>query len=252
MQELDRLVEIMARLRDSQTGCPWDLKQTPDSLKEYVVEEAYELLEAIDGEDPERIREELGDLLLQIVFLARLAEEKEQFSLAGVATAISDKLVSRHPHIFGRGQAATAEEVRINWEKIKMAEKSKSSILSDYPAAMPALVQAKRLASQASTVGFDWNDPLQALAKVEEELAELREAIAQKSSDHITEETGDLLFAVANVARLLDINPEFALQGTNRKFIRRFRRIECEIRESGRDIHDVSLAEMEEIWQRSK
>lgn len=252
MKEFDRLVHIMAKLRHPQTGCPWDLAQTPETLKEYVVEESYELLETIDEQDPQKMREELGDLLLQIVFLARIAEEQGAFSIREVADTICDKLVLRHPHIFGDKTVKDADEVKSNWEAIKMKEKRKTSILSDYPDAMPALLTAKRLASQASTVGFDWNDAMTAFEKIDEETAELRREIQADDKARAEEEIGDLLFAVANVARLLGVNPEFALQKTNKKFTRRFRYIEAELRAQGRDIRETSLEEMERLWQQAK
>jgi tetrapyrrole methylase family protein/MazG family protein len=252
MKEFSRLVRIMKKLRHPRSGCPWDLKQTPASLKEYVLEEAHELIEAIDDGDPGAIREELGDLLLQIVFLARIAEEEKKFSIRDVAAAISDKLVRRHPHIFGSLKVNGADEVKANWEKIKIAEKNKQSVISDYPASMPSLLLANRIASQASGVGFDWNDAGKAMEKVVEEIGELRDEIDGGRLHEAESEIGDLLFAVANVARLLKINPEFALSRTNREFTRRFRFIEEELRRQGRDIARASLAEMEELWLRAK
>lgn len=252
MKEFSRLLAIMKKLRHPRHGCPWDLQQTPASLKEYVLEEAHELIEAIDGEDPGAIREELGDLLLQIVFLAQIAAEQGRFSIAGVIEGICDKLERRHPHIFGQVQVSGADEVRANWEQIKIAEKNKPSVISDYPVSMPSLLLAKRIASQASGVGFDWGDASQALEKVVEETRELQAEIAAGRRRQAESEIGDLLFAVANVARLLEINPEFALARANRKFTRRFRFIETELRRQGRDIASASLEEMETLWQRSK
>jgi MazG family protein len=252
MKEFSRLVAIMKKLRRPRGGCPWDLKQTAASLKEYVLEEAHELIEAIEGGDAGAVKEELGDLLLQIVFLARIAEENGQFTIRDVAAGISDKLVRRHPHIFGSVQVSGADEVKANWEKIKIAEKNKQSVISDYPATMPSLLLANRIASQASGVGFDWDDAGRALAKVEEEIGELRSEIAGNRPHEAEDEIGDLLFAVANVARLLRINPEFALSRANRKFTRRFRFIEAELRKQGKDIARASLVEMEELWQRAK
>ncbi len=252
MTSIVRLIATMKRLRDPQKGCPWDLAQTPDSLKEYILEETYEVLEAIDHGDPARIAEELGDLLLQIVFLAQIFSERGDFSIQDVAERLNEKLVRRHPHIFAQGQARDAEEVRRNWEQIKMAEKGKRSVVSDYPAAMPALLTAGRISAQASTVGFDWNDPRQALEKVREETAELDHEIEAGDLSRAEAEIGDLLFATANVARLLKVNAEFALGLTNQKFVRRFRTIEDEIRSRGDQIETTPLAEMEEIWNRVK
>ena len=252
MKSFSRLLAIMRKLRHPKRGCPWDLKQTPASLKEYVLEEAHELIEAIDNGDAGAVREELGDLLLQIVFLAQIAAEEGSFTIADVVDGIADKLVRRHPHIFAGTRVAGADEVKANWEQIKIAEKNKRSVISDYPASMPALLLAKRIASQASGVGFDWNDASQALDKVSEEAAELRAEIAAGRRHQAGEEVGDLLFAVANVARLLDVNPEFALARANRKFTRRFRFIEEELRRQGKEIAAASLPEMEELWQRAK
>jgi len=252
MKEFTRLVRIMKKLRHPRRGCPWDLKQTPASLKEYILEEAHELIEAIDGGDAAEVREEMGDLLLQIVFLARMAEEKGQFSIGDVAAGIGEKLVRRHPHIFGDVRVADADEVKANWEQIKIAEKNKRSVISDYPASMPSLLLANRIASQAAGIGFDWDDAAKALDKVSEEVAELRVEMAGNRLHEAEEEVGDLLFAVANVARLLKINPEFALSRANRKFTRRFRFIETELRKKGRTLAAASLEEMEELWQRAK
>jgi len=252
MKEFTRLVRIMKKLRHPRRGCPWDLKQTPASLKEYILEEAHELIEAIDGGDAAAIREEMGDLLLQIVFLAQLAAEKKQFSIREVLDGIADKLVRRHPHIFGSVKVADADEVKANWEQIKIAEKNKQSVISDYPSSMPSLLLANRIASQAAGIGFDWDDAAKALDKVSEEVAELRVEMAGNRLHEAEEEVGDLLFAVANVARLLKINPEFALSRANRKFTRRFRFIETELRKKGRTLAAASLEEMEELWQRAK
>ena len=252
MREFSKLVRIMGKLRHPRRGCPWDKQQTPGSLKEYVLEEAHELIEAIDGGDAMAVKEELGDLLLQIVFLARIAEEQGQFTIRDVAAGITEKLVRRHPHIFAAVRVSGADEVKANWEKIKIAEKNKQSVISDYPASMPSLLLAHRIAAQASGVGFDWDDAGKALDKVEEEIAELRAEIAAERRPQAEGEIGDMLFAVANVARLLKINPEFALARTNKKFTRRFRFIETELHKQGKTIAQASLAEMEELWQRAK
>lgn len=252
MKEFGRLVGIMKKLRHPRKGCPWDLQQTPASLKEYVLEEAHELIEAIDSGDAAAVCEELGDLLLQIVFLARLAEEEGTFSIAEVCAGISQKLVRRHPHIFASVKVSGPDEVKVNWEKIKIAEKNKKSVISDYPSSMPSLLLANRIASQAAGVGFDWDDAGKAMKKVSEEIAELGAEIDQGRRHEAEGEIGDLLFAVANVARLLQINPEFALARTNREFTRRFRFIETELQRQGKDVARASLEEMEELWQRAK
>ena len=252
MKEFNKLIKILKKLRNPINGCPWDRKQTQHSIKEYVLEEAYELVEAIEMESPEKVKEELGDLLLQIAFLSQLNVEKNNFSIRDVIEAINGKLITRHPHIFGDTTVHTAEEVRQNWEKIKKKENKKASILSDYPPQMPALAHAKRIGEQASSVGFDWNDPLKALEKVEEEIEELKKEIREGDEKKVTEEIGDLLFAVANVSRLAKVNPEFALKGTNKKFIKRFRYIEDQLKMQGKDIAKTGLDEMEDLWQESK
>lgn len=252
MKEFNKLIKILKKLRSPINGCPWDRKQTVHTIKEYVLEEAYELVEAVELESPEKQKEELGDLLLQVAFLSQLNGEKNFFSIRDVLDTINRKLIRRHPHIFGDAVVHTAEEVRQNWEKIKKKEKKKKSILSDYPAQMPALAHAKRIAEQASSVGFDWNDPLKALVKVEEEIEELKAEIRAGDDEKAAEEIGDILFAVANVARLAKVNPEFALKSTNKKFVKRFRYIEERLKEQGKDIEKSSLEEMDELWEESK
>ena len=252
MKEFSKLVRIMKKLRHPRRGCPWDLAQSPQTLKAYILEEAHELIEAIDRGDDGEIEEELGDLLLQIVFLARLAEEKSKFTIRDVIVTITDKLIRRHPHIFGRVKVGGAEEVKANWERIKIDEKNKQSVISDYPATMPSLLLANRIASQASGVGFDWNDAKKAFAKIDEETEELRVEIGAGRLCEAENEIGDLLFAVANVARLLHINPEFALAKTNRKFTSRFRYIESELKKQGLDIHNRTLAELDALWNQAK
>jgi tetrapyrrole methylase family protein/MazG family protein len=252
MKELDKLVKILKQLRNPMDGCPWDRKQTVKSLKEYTLEEAHELIEAIELASPEKQKEELGDLLLQIVFISRINQEQGHFSLKDVVDTINRKLIRRHPHVFGDTDVSSADEVKANWEKIKKAENNKKSIISDYPQSMPALSVAKRVAEQASSVGFDWDDPLKALKKVEEEIKELQQEIPGGHQERMTEEIGDLLFAVSNVSRLLRVNPEFALKQANQKFKERFRYIEMELKRQGKEISDTSLDEMEELWQQSK
>jgi len=252
MKEFNKLVKIMKQLRNPSSGCPWDRKQTGHSLREYILEEAHELVEAIEIDSIEKQKEELGDLLLQIVFLSQLHREKNHFTIRDVLDTINQKLIRRHPHIFGDVTVQSAEEVKQNWEKIKKKEKKKKSILSDYPAAMPALSHAKRVADQASGVGFDWADPLGALEKVEEEAAELKKALQADQREKVEEEIGDILFAVANVARLAHINPEFALKNANKKFVARFRYIEEQLRKQGKDINETGMAEMDALWEESK
>jgi len=252
MQQINRLLEIMNRLRDRDCGCPWDLKQTGSSLRDYILEEAYELIDAIDSGSIDAIREELGDLLLQVVFLSRIHDEQGEFDFEAVARTIADKLVSRHPHIFGDTSVNGADEVKRNWEKIKMSEKKKRSILSEYPETMPALLTAARISSQAASVGFDWPNARQALDKVREELDELEKELDQPDDLAVTQEFGDLLFALVNVARLLRINSEFALRRSTEKFIRRFRFIEETIANSGKTLQESNPEEMEMLWTKAK
>ena len=252
MKEFNKLVKIMKRLRNPVSGCPWDRVQSPHSLREYILEEAHELVEAIEMDSPAKQKEELGDLLLQIVFLSQIHREKGNFAVRDVIAAINGKLIRRHPHIFGDTTVRSAEEVKQNWEQIKKKEKNSRSILSDYPAGMPALSHASRVAEQASGVGFDWQEPLAALEKVEEEIEELKQEIRTGHREKIEEEIGDLLFAIANVARLARVNPEFALKNTNRKFVTRFRYIEEQLKKQGKDIAETGLEEMEALWQESK
>jgi MazG family protein len=265
---VDRLVAIMARLRGPD-GCPWDREQTLETLRPYVLEETYEVLEALDDGDPEAHREELGDLLLQIVFQARIAEEEGRFDLAGVADAISEKLLSRHPHVFGPGarsaedrpgpdapEARDADAVLRQWASLKKKENEAKgrgrSVLEGVPRELPALARAERLTEKASRVGFDWPDAAGARAKVAEEIAELDEAIASGDQEHIEDELGDVLFAVANLARKLGVPPEEALRGTLGRFIDRFHYIEDALERQGRPHGTATLAEMDRLWEEAK
>ena len=252
MKELDKLIKIMKQLRNPINGCPWDRKQTEFSLREYILEESHELVEAIEMGSVQKQKEELGDVLLQIIFLSQIHRERNNFTVKDVIKTVTEKLIHRHPHIFGNVKVSTAEEVRQNWEKIKKKQKDNGSILSDYPDQMPALSHAKRISEQASSVGFDWNDPIPALEKVEEEVEELKKEIKELNQQRIEEELGDILFAVANVARLAHVNPEFALKNTNKRFVKRFRYIEEQMKAQGKDIASASLEEMEALWQEAK
>ena len=243
-------VEIMRRLRE---GCPWDRKQTSASLRPYLIEEAYELLEAIDSGKADAVREELGDLLLQIVFHARIAEERGEFTMDDVVEGISQKMISRHPHVFGDAKYETPEEVVGQWEQRKREEgKLRDSLLSGVPHSMPALLRAQRLQSRAAKVGFDWSRVEEVLAKVEEEMAEFREALKGGRKDEVQDELGDIFFALVNVSRFLEIDSEAALRGTIAKFIKRFRHIEMAAEAAGRSMNEMSLDEMEALWQESK
>lgn len=244
------LVAIMARLR---SACPWDMKQTRESLKPYLIEEAYELIEAIESGDPDAMREELGDLLLQIVFHACIAEERGEFDASDVVKGISAKMISRHPHVFGDKTFDTAEDVVVQWEERKKEEgKLRQSILEGVPPQMPALLRAHRLQSRASRSGFDWARVEDVMAKVDEELAEFREALASGDEAHMEEEMGDVLFSLVNLSRFIGVNPEDALRKTIAKFIKRFRHIEISATEQGRELRDLTLEEMDALWDSAK
>ncbi len=255
--EFTRLVEIMTRLR-APGGCPWDRAQSREDLKPYLVEETYEVLDAIEQKSPEMLREELGDLLIQVVFHAEIAREEGAFTIEDVCRGINDKLVRRHPHVFGEVKADTPEQVLQNWEAIKKEEKAEKndgevpSVLAGVPKVLPALLKAYRLQQKAARVGFDWEERRQVEEKVREEWAELNEAVASADKEHVREEMGDFLFALVNLSRFLDLDPEDALQLANGKFIRRFKGIEQEARAQGRDIHGMTLNEMDELWNLMK
>jgi len=248
------LVALMARLRGPD-GCPWDKKQTPDSLKPYLVEEAYEVIEAIEEGKPDKVREELGDLLFQIVFHSRIAEEQGHFALADVAESIHEKMVRRHPHVFGDKKVSSSSEVLENWEEIKRKEKShehRKSILEGVPRRLPALLRAHRLQEKASRVGFDWKHLNEVLPKLDEEIREFKESLKQEDPSHIEEELGDLFFTLVNVSRFIGVNPDDALHKTISKFIHRFRHIEEAAAAAGKTLNDMSLEEMDRLWEESK
>ncbi len=250
----DGLVEIMRRLR-SPGGCPWDREQTKESLKPYVVEETYEVLEAIDEGDPEKLREELGDLLLQVVFLAQLADEAGEFDVHDVIRGISEKLVRRHPHVFGGEKKDTAEEVIESWASIKVEEKKEkgpSSILEGVPKQMPALLRAHRVTEKVSRVGFDWSSVDDVFRKLEEELEEFEDAVSGRDRGKMEDELGDVIFALVNVARFLGVNPEEALKKTISRFVGRFMYIEEVLEHQGVDIREAGMEEMERLWREAK
>ena len=249
----DDLVRLMTRLRGPD-GCPWDRKQTFPDLKAYVIEESYEVVDAIDQNDRAALAEELGDLLLQAVFIAEMAREEGSFDIYDSITAIHDKLVRRHPHVFGDVVADDAEQVLVNWEKLKQDERKaeNKSVLSGVPQAMPALLKARRLTEKAARVGFDWRRTEDVFDKLDEEVAELREAVAEGDAEHIHEEIGDLLFTIANIARKVNVNPEEALQSTNRKFMRRFEAMESRLRERDQNLDQLELEEMDRLWDEAK
>lgn len=244
---------IMDTLDILRVKCPWDAKQTNESLRPNTIEEVYELCQALlDGNSPE-IRKELGDVLLHILFYSKIADEKGQFDIADVCDALNQKLIFRHPHVFGDVKADDAHQVEQNWEDIKLRERGGNrTVLAGVPAALPALVKAFRVQEKAANVGFDWETPEQVWSKVQEEIGEVSEAIAAGDKADIEAEFGDLLFSVINAARLYKVNPENALERTNRKFISRFNYIEEQAREAGKTMRDLTLGEMEDLWQRAK
>lgn len=250
---ITRLLETVARLR-AKDGCPWDRKQTLKSLKQYLIEESYELLDAIDSGSVEHHMEELGDVLLQVALQAQIRAEEGAFDFDEVADRLTDKLIRRHPHVFGTAKADTPDEVLRNWEQIKADERKKSrkTIFDGIPGHLPALQKAQRIQSKAAKIGFDWSDVRDVAAKIDEELEELRRAIKSRRKNHIEEEVGDLLFSVANLCRFVDVVGEEALQKCNRKFIRRFHDMELRILDSGRSLSECSLEEMEKHWVAAK
>ncbi len=252
-EKLAALGRILDTLDILRVKCPWDAKQTNESLRPNTIEEVYELAQAlIDGDAPE-IRKELGDVLLHVLFYSKIGEEQGRFDIADVADALNDKLIFRHPHVFGDVKADDAHQVEKNWEDIKLRERGGNrTVLAGVPRALPALVKAYRIQEKAANVGFDWEQPADVWAKVREEADEVSEAIASGRHEDIEAEMGDLLFSVINAARLYKVNPENALERTNRKFIARFNHIEAEAARDGRHIRDLSLDEMEQLWQQAK
>jgi XTP/dITP diphosphohydrolase len=243
-QSFLRLVSIMDDLREK---CPWDKKQTIDTLRPLTLEETYELTDAITDHNWKGIKEELGDILLHIIFYAKIGSEQNQFTLQEVMDGISDKLVFRHPHIYGDSEAATDEDVKRNWEQLKMKE-GKKSVLSGVPPSLPAIVKATRIQEKAKQVGFEWDNKEDVWKKVEEEMNELHEAVAENDTEHIEEEFGDVLFSLVNYARFLHIDAEGVLEKTNKKFINRFRLMEEAAAKQNKQLADMSLAEMDALW----
>ena len=248
LEAFQRLLDIMNDLREK---CPWDKKQTTASLRNLSIEEVYELSDAILKEDSAGIKEELGDLFLHLIFYSKIGEEEGQFDVADVLNSVCDKLIHRHPHIYGDVKAETEEEVLKNWEQLKLKE-GKTSILEGVPSSMPAINKAFRLQEKTAKVGFEWDAIVEVWDKVEEEKKELVEATEQGSKEQIQDEFGDLLFALINYARYLKIDPEAALEGTNRKFKYRFEFIEKTAKKQGKNLQDMSLEEMDEIWNLAK
>ncbi len=249
-EKFQRLVDIMRRLR-GENGCPWDRKQTHRSLRPYLLEETYEALECLDSGDPACLKEELGDLLLQIVFHAQIAAEEGVFTIDDVVDSISGKLIRRHPNVFGGADIQTAEEQSRNWERLKQ-EEGRKSVLSGVPKHLPALLRAYQVQAKAAHVGFDWQKADDVWKKVEEELAEFKQAVREGTAREKEQEFGDLLFSLVNLARFLKINPEDALRTTIEKFTDRFQKIEEELKRRGKRFEESSLEEMDDIWNRTK
>lgn len=267
-KDIQNLIAIMVALRTPETGCPWDLEQSFETIAPYTIEEAYEVIDAIERGDMVDLKDELGDLLLQVVFHARIAEEAQLFAFPDVVEAITKKLIRRHPHVFGDMSAHSPKQVKTLWDDIKAQEQAdrraarkaagyvdsepSTSVLAGVPEALPALTRAEKIQSKASKVGFDWNDPLVVLDKIEEETVEIKDAIASGSKAEITEEIGDLLFAVVNLARHLKVDPEQALRLANNKFTKRFNYIEADLEAKNKPIKNATLDEMEALWQEAK
>lgn len=250
MEAFGRLLDVMDELREK---CPWDREQTNESLRANTIEETYELAEAIIANDNPEIKKELGDLLLHVVFYSKIGEEKEAFDIGDVCNAICDKLIFRHPHVFGDQQVDSAGMVEKSWEQIKLKEKGgNKTVLEGVPSALPALVKAYRIQDKARNAGFDWNERQDVWEKVKEELGELESEIEALDADRMEAEFGDMLFSIINAARLYKVNPDNALERTNRKFIYRFNYMEQKLREQGRQLKEVTLEEMEAFWQEAK
>lgn len=250
---LDRLLAIMDRLRDPEGGCPWDIEQTFRTIAPYTIEEAYEVADAIERGDMSELKDELGDLLFQVVFHSQMAEEAGAFRFEDVADAISEKMLRRHPHVFADADARDAQSQISAWEAQKAVERAEKadrdpSVLANLPVALPALLRAEKISKRAARVGFDWPDTKQVLDKIDEELSEVREAMAEGDRAHIQEEIGDLLFAIANLARKLQMDPETALREANAKFERRFRGVEAQLIAQGSSVQEADLAAMEAMW----
>lgn len=254
MKEFDELVEVIERLRDRKNGCPWDIKQTHESLVPNFIEELYESVEAIENENYDHLSEELGDLMLHIIMQAQIAKEAGEFEIAEVLNKINQKLIRRHPHVFADGYAKDANGVKMNWERIKFEEKKKSrkSAIDGIPKAMPALIVAQRMQEKAASVGFDWPEVEPAVDKLQEEIQEFVEAFQQKEIEEMQNELGDMLFSIVNIARKLGFDTESALRRTIDKFERRFKKVEDHYRKNDKNMLDASLEQLDEIWETAK
>ena len=249
LEQFERLLNIMDDLREK---CPWDRKQTLESLRHLTIEETYELADAILDNNLEEIKKELGDILLHIVFYSKIGSEKNAFNIADVAESICEKLIQRHPHIYGDVEVADEEEVKANWEKLKLKE-GKKSVLEGVPRSLPAMIKATRIQDKARGVGFDWDNQEQVWDKVNEELVELKDEIdSNASKKKVESEFGDVLFSMINYARFIDVDPEMALERTNKKFIKRFQYLETESRKDGKEISEMTLEEMDVYWNAAK
>lgn len=252
-EKIEALGKVLDTLDILRVECPWDRKQTNESLRPNTIEEVYELCDALINDDGTNIRKELGDVLLHILFYSKIGEEKGLFDIADVADALNAKLIFRHPHVFGTTQVNNSHEVEQNWEQIKLKEKGgNKTVLAGVPKALPAMIKADRIQEKASNVGFDWEDRRQVWDKVREEIAETAAEIESMNHQRLEEEFGDLFFALINAARLYKVNPENALEKTNNKFIRRFNYVEARAIETGRNLKDMTLAEMDELWDEAK
>ena len=250
IEALGKVIDTLDILREK---CPWDRKQTNESLRPNTIEEVYELCDALINNDNTNIKKELGDVLLHILFYSKIGEEKEAFDIADVANALNNKLIFRHPHVFGDINVANSHEVEQNWEQIKLKEKGgNKTVLAGVPNALPAMIKADRIQEKASNVGFDWNEPSQAWEKVKEEISEFTKEAANKDKEKMEKEMGDVLFSIINVARLYKINPENALEKTNKKFISRFNYVEQKAIEMGKNLKDMTLEEMDALWDEAK
>ena len=250
--DFQELLNIMEKLR-GEKGCPWDKEQTKESLKPFILEEAYELIDAIDEGDPEKIKEELGDLLFQIVFQCQIAREGKEFEMSDIIEKIGEKMIARHPHVFGNANYKTKDEVLIHWEEQKRQEgKFRASILEGVPETLPSLLRAHRLQGRAAKVGFDWIRVDDVLKKLDEEMKEFKKALEGKQQEEIEDELGDIFFMLVNVSRFIGINPEDALRKTIAKFISRFRFIEMKAADQGRKLLDMTLEEMDKLWEEAK
>lgn len=250
LEALGRVIDTLDILR---VECPWDRKQTNESLRPNTIEEVFELADALSCGDNDNIRKELGDVLLHVLFYAKIGDEKNAFDIADVADALNSKLIYRHPHVFGQAKADSAHQVELNWEQLKLKEKGgNKTVLAGVPGALPALIKAYRIQEKAANVGFDWEKPEQVWDKVREELAEFEAEAARGDKERMAEEMGDIFFAMVNAARLYGINPDNALEQTNLKFIKRFNYIEEKAREAGKSLRDMTLSEMDQLWNEAK